>query len=43
MAPNGVSNGRYKLPPKTKICTQLPGKLLRAVERVGEIPLKLVH
>ena len=43
LSSNGVGNGRGKLPAETKVGTQLQGKLLRAVEGVGEVPLKLVH
>ena len=38
----GVGDGGDKLPTQTKVSTQLSGKLLRTIERVGEVPLKLV-
>lgn len=43
LSTDGVGNGCSKLPSKSKISTELPGKELRAVERIGEIPLKLVN
>lgn len=43
LASNGVSNGSHKLPSQTKVSTQLSTEVLRAIERIGQIPLKLVH
>ena len=43
LAPDGVGYGGGKLPTQAQVRTQLPGKLLGAVERVGQVPLKLVH
>ena len=40
---DGVSDGGGKLSTQTQVCTQLPGKHLRAVQRVGQVPLKLIH
>lgn len=43
LASNGISNGRHKLSSQTKVSTQLSTEVLGAVERIGQIPLKLVH
>lgn len=39
---NRVGNGSDKFSSQTEVGTQLSGKLLWAVERVGEVPFKLV-
>ena len=43
LSSDGVGDGGRKLPSQAKVSTQLLGKQLWTVERVGEIPLKLVH
>lgn len=40
---DGVGNGGDKLSSQAKVSAQLSGKLLWAVERVGQVPLELVH
>ncbi len=43
LASDGIRNGGDKLSPQAEVGTQLSGKLLRAVERVGQVPLELVY
>ena len=43
LSSDGVGNGGSKLSPKTQVGTQLTCKLLWAVERVREVPFKLVY
>ena len=43
LSSNGVGNGGCKFSSQAQVGTQLQGKLLWAVEGIGEVPLKLVH
>ena len=43
LASDGVGDGGGKLSPQAEVHAELAGKGLGAVERVGQVPLKLVH
>jgi len=43
LSSDGVGNGGGKLSPEAQVGTQLTCKLLWTVERVGEVPFKLVY